>query len=357
MADLRQLRSVEGIVHWHVNEFIVRSLGRGVEVSEDSGNTFSRWCNLSIGLRAKVCSISKVGRRFFRGNIKHFERLSRERWVAFDKTSIWGIEDGCKVPTRLGGVHGGRPLRVVVNERRILYGEYFSNRERKPVRLWESRDRGLSWRVAHEFRSIRHIHGVFEDPLDQSIWVTTGDLDSEAAIWRFDPTISEGKRVLHGSQDFRVIDLLFRSSDILFGSDAPTQKNAIFRLSRDDWSVTRLQDISGPAFHAKTYGSFHVFTTVREPSRVNVDSEVEIWVSSDGRRWECPVTVKKDFWPMKWFQYGQILLPSGDGSSEGFWFTPFATKFDQQSFFFPYDLLSRSVIPLMKGPGSQGEPT
>jgi hypothetical protein len=35
---------------------------------------------------------------------------------------------------------------------------------------------------------------------------------------------------------------------------------------------------------------------------------------------------KKDIWPMKYFQYGQVFFPSGPGDGKHLWCTPFATK-------------------------------
>ncbi|WP_231617735.1 hypothetical protein [Novipirellula aureliae] len=46
---------------------------------------------------------------------------------------------------------------------------------------------------------------------------------------------------------------------------------------------------------------------------------------------------------MKYFQYGQIILAAGSGSEEGFWITPYATEYDQCSFFIPFELVSKSL--------------
>ena len=38
---------------------------------------------------------------------------------------------------------------------------------------------------------------------------------------------------------------------------------------------------------------------------------------------------------MKYFQYGQVMFPSGPGDNKNLWCTPFATQYDQITLKYP----------------------
>ena len=337
--SIKELQRIEGIVLWHEDDLVVRSVGRNIEVSHDNGRSFSDWCSLPCSTSTRIASWLKLGNRLLRANPKHLVRTADSHSILFDKNMIWSAELGSDNVAALSKVHGSRPLRLATFDNKLAYGEYFSNPDRQPVHIWQSADAGRSWQSVITFDEIRHVHGVFVDPIDASIWVTTGDLDSEAAIWRFERDFSGGKRIVYGSQMARAIDLIFTGDHVFFGSDAPDRPNAIFRLVKSSGETELLQNIEGPAFHARDFFGHLIFTTACEPSKINTYPFAQLWVSSDGDSWSSPLEFKKDWWSMKYFQYGQILLPSGAGSELGFWISPFATKYDQQSFFVPFALL------------------
>jgi hypothetical protein len=59
---------------------------------------------------------------------------------------------------------------------------------------------------------------------------------------------------------------------------------------------------------------------------VNTPRQAVIWGSPDGEKWKRIAAFRKDLWPMKLFQYGQVLLPAGENNTEYLFFTPFATE-------------------------------
>ena len=73
---------------------------------------------------------------------------------------------------------------VQLRSGRILFGEYFRNDSRVPVRVYASDDDAQSWRVLHKFPAgrIRHIHALIEDPYRVGVWLCTGDLDDESFL-------------------------------------------------------------------------------------------------------------------------------------------------------------------------------
>ena len=343
MIEIAHCRKIRGIVHWHQDNILVRSQGRQIEVSEDSGEHFTAWCRLPERRRSCLLSLHRLGRRLGRRNVKHLEKLGEQNWICIDRDAVWKLGSESKTPLHQSVLHGSRPLRIVARTGRVLYGEYRGNPDRDPINLWESSDEGLSWKSVYQFKSIRHVHGVFEDPEDRSIWVTSGDLDDESAIWRLDPDLGHATRICGGSQQFRVIDLVFHGDYIYFGTDAPDHGNAIYRMSRTGEEIERLQSIAGPVFHGRAFQGGMVFTTACEPSQMNKYAKTQVWFSQSGRDWTNLVEFKKDRWSMKFLQYGQVMMASGEGNSLGFWITPFATELDQQSVFIPFDSASVCV--------------
>ena len=73
-------------------------------------------------------------------------------------------------------------------------------------------------------------------------------------------------------------------------------------------------------------GDYLFFSTVVESSKVNECKDACIWGSKDGENWKCIARFRKDIWPMKLFQYGQIFFPTGENNTDYLWFTPFATE-------------------------------
>jgi len=213
----------------------------------------------------------------------------------------------------------------------LYFGEYFGNPDRQAIHIYGSQDGGRHFETVYTFPpgTVRHVHGVFADPYSDLLWVTTGDTDEESAIWITDDRFGHLERVVGGTQRHRAVQLLFTERFVYFGSDTPLERNYLYRLERESGRVKCLQTVQGPVFYGCKVGDVLFFSTVVEPSSVNVERHACLWGSPDGNSWQCLAKFRKDFWPMKLFQYGQILFPSGENNTGRLWFTPFATECDQ----------------------------
>lgn len=180
--------------------------------------------------------------------------------------------------------------------------------------------------------NIRHIHGIYQDPYSDLVWISTGDNDDECALFRTDISFEKLDKALSGSQQIRTIKLLFTKDYVYFGSDAPEEVNYIYRLSKETNKVEKLVEVGSTVFHGCKVGNWLFFSTAIEPSKTNLTKEAEVWGSPNGTDWKCLLKFKKDMLPMKGFQYGQIFFPVGKGNEEDLWISPFATKFSNQSF-------------------------
>jgi len=68
------------------------------------------------------------------------------------------------------------------------------------------------------------------------------------------------------------------------------------------------------------------FSTVVEPSAVNSQSTIELWASLCGEVWKRVKIFDKDKLSLKYFQYGQIILPNQQLNDQFFCFSEFSTK-------------------------------
>jgi hypothetical protein len=222
---------------------------------------------------------------------------------------------------------GSRPLGVCVSPSGIYYGEYRTNRERRPIRILHSLD-GVGWDVVRTLDGVRHIHGIFHDPFTDALWMTTGDEDHESAIWCSPDGFRTLERVVHGCQQARAVPLLFREKHLFFGSDTPDEVNYLYRLDRASGSVTQLIAVEGSVFHAATAGRHLLLSTAVEKSEINQSKEAVLYGSIDGEAWRILARHRKDIWHKAYFQYGQLLLPTGSNGTGQYWYSTLSVKPD-----------------------------
>ena len=70
------------------------------------------------------------------------------------------------------------------------------------------------------------------------------------------------------------------------------------------------------------------FSTMIEPSIVNTGRQVHLTGSRDGTNWQVLARWKKDGWPMRYFQYGNVMLPNGENATRYLAATTIAVKPD-----------------------------
>ncbi len=321
----------DGIVHY-VGPRSYASRRGVIHRSDDGGGTWAPFARLPLTLAQRARSLGRLQRRLWRAAVHHVAPLSDGALVVFAHRTVFRLDAAGRC-VGVAPLHGSRPLCVCVDRDVVYYGEYRANPERSPVRVWASRDGGATWRAVHEFRGARHVHGVFADPHDGALWVTTGDRDHESGIWRTDDRFGAVERVAGGSQRTRAVQLVFGPDHVYFGSDAPSRANHLYRLRRTDRAIERLQRVEGPVYYGCAVRGRLFFSTACEPPTLRETRDVAVWSSADGERWERWAVFRKDRWPARVFQPGHVLLPAGPGDpgADSVWLTPVAVGGDQRS--------------------------
>jgi hypothetical protein len=233
---------------------------------------------------------------------------------------------------------GTRPLHItVVPSGSIYWGEYFDNRERAEVHIYVSTDRGRTWEIAYTFPagSIRHIHNIVYDRWSDCLWILTGDEGAECQVLRASCDLRSVEVVLTGSQQTRAVAAIPTKNGLYLSTDTPFEQNHVYRLNyRIDrtGNVERVGDLaSSSIFGCRVgcqIGEALFFSTMIEPSTVNISREVQIAGSKDGMNWQVLARWKKDNLPMRYFQYGNAFLPDGENSTRYLAATTIAVETD-----------------------------
>lgn len=319
----QQVATIEGRVAWQDHATLCRSIGNRLYESNDNGTNWAETFRLPIGFVCRLASRSKLLNRLMRGGLHHFVKAPEGTLLVWGRRSYF--YDGRQVHD-LGHVEGSRPLKLTCAHGSFYYGEYRSNPERDPVHVWRwsPTEGSRTWSPAWQFDDVRHVHGVYHDPLTDALWVTTGDEDHESAIWRTNDQFESLEKVVGGAQAYRAVDLLFTEDYVYFGTDAPGQSNSICRIDRRGTSIKKLQSVSGPVMFGTKVGEALFFSTSVEPVPGKTSKVVEVWGAEDEENWARIATFRKDPWPMRAFQYGQAHFPSGPGDGKRLYVTPFA---------------------------------
>lgn len=321
---MSNIRRIYGRVLYVDKEKIYCARGYKIFLSLDNGNTWQEWAKLPIAFWEKVIMSLPLLSRLLRKAIHHLI-VNDQFSLIIVKNKSFILENNTII--QIESLYGSRPMIFCQSKNgTIFYGEYQPNFEKKPVHIWKLNLKNKKWDRVWQFNDVRHVHGVFQDPYSEDIWVTTGDEDSESGIWCTHDNFTSLQKIVGGSQQVRAVQLLFSHHHIYFGSDAPDEKNHIYRMDRLGNNIESLCSVGSSIFYGCKVGKSLFFSTAVEPSKINPTKYVEIWRSDNGTHWDKVMEFKKDIWSMKYFQYGQVLFPSGPIDNSHLYFTPFSTK-------------------------------
>jgi hypothetical protein len=227
---------------------------------------------------------------------------------------------------------GTRPLHIAaVPNSAVYWGEYFDNAARDEVHIYGSTDGGATWNVAYTFPkgAIRHVHNIVHDPWGDCLWIFTGDYADECRILRSACDFSRVEIVLQGNQQARAVAAVPTEDGLFFSSDTPLESNFIYRLDRRG-TLTQLSVISSSSICGCRVGSQLFFSTMVEPSEVNLDQMVRVYAANVSRpgAWQPLLAWPKDRWSMRFFQYGNAFFPDGDNETSYLALTTAAVESD-----------------------------
>jgi hypothetical protein len=242
-------------------------------------------------------------------------------FVSFDRSI--GLVDG----GRFEPIRTLRPARILrgacalADDGNVYFGEYLANRERGPIRIYRYTSGRAEPEVVHDFSShgVRHVHGIYRDPHDGSLWCATGDVGGECRILRSEDGFASIETVGEGDESWRSVSLAFTESHVYYAMDAQFEQNRILRLDRRTYERQVLGDVDGPVYFCRAVGRDVFFTVTAElcPSQVGRAASL-VRISDDGEP-ETLCSFEKDRFRVGLFMMGTLNFPSGPWAPDRFY--------------------------------------
>lgn len=208
--------------------------------------------------------------------------------------------------------------QAVTKNGHMYIGAYCSNKSRQePVCIYRSTDKGDTWDIVHQFPSntVKHIHSIRWDPFELSIWIFTGDLDTESHVYKADELLSQLEHVGGGSQTWRACSCFFTEDSVYWGMDSPLSKCFIIRYDRNERTVSKVAPVFGPCWYTCEVEGLYFLSTSSEPhlykNTDNSQNNGYLYMSKDLLDWTIVAEFQKDNAP--WiFQFGSMSFSEGD---------------------------------------------
>lgn len=217
------------------------------------------------------------------------------------------------------------PLRggaaVHAHSQCVYFGEYLNGHQRdiRVARVDVARQSvEVCWTFSRS--DIKHVHAIHYDRFRNRLWICTGDLDHESAIWYTDDEFQTLHRFAGGDQTWRAIAMLFDETGMEWGMDAgkDAPADAINRLFRYDFASGRRREqavVGNPVYAACHTESAEIalLQTTFEPGRRQATPEATaIWVRNATGGWQQLYELRYRSRHNRWCgRYGALLLPRG----------------------------------------------
>lgn len=262
------------------------------------------------------------------------------RVLRADKCNVYPTRNG-----RLLGIRGGQVYRIdgevftplfrlqgdcvmsrsiaETAEGELYLGDYFMNPDRRPARIHRVSPGLDRHEVACELTSprVRHVHAVHVDPcVPGRLWVTTGDFENECYLGVSDDGFRSLRFLGDGSQRWRVVGLLFFEDRLAWGTDTHIAQNHVVTMDRASETITLHGERDASSWYAaQTTDGLCLATTTVEPGPGIHTDRARLLGSEDGIEFEVLAEYPKDRWPLRFFGFGSLALPSGRFSSQSFY--------------------------------------
>ncbi|MEL6821242.1 MAG: hypothetical protein AAFP70_05755 [Calditrichota bacterium] len=204
----------------------------------------------------------------------------------------------------------------------IYFGEYGTNKERKTVPVYCSKDGGKSWSEIYTFSpgSIKHVHGCYYDKYTDKIWVCTGDFKDENWLLIADKDFQDIKKIGDGQQRYRTCNLIFTADSVHWLMDSQLETSYHITLDRKTEKITVGQKLMGPIWYIKELDNgIYLAASSQEKGEGVLDDNAHIYVSRDLKTWHSIHQFKHDGYPKGYFKFGVVGFADGKQSASNFY--------------------------------------
>jgi hypothetical protein len=337
------------VLAWKDSESFYISNVHSIALFSLKTNSYTITCYFPKTALSRISSINNAIRRLLRADIRFAFRIDSGYLIFVRVGKFYKLDERDNSVTELFDLpSGSRPLNFtkisIENfDEGVYFGEYFSNAEKGPVRIYKFECSGLTEVYQFPSGELNHIHNLIEDPYRKCIWILAGDFGMSAAIYRADNNFKNVERVKFGSQLYRSCVAFPCSEGLLYATDSQFETNFICVLREKNGVHTheKIGMLNGPSIFGTQWKDKYVFSTSveaindgniiqrylrrkRGPGIKENFSEIKLGTIAEGFK-SC-YTNEKDILPFILFQFGNIFFPTGVNESEKLVFTNIALK-------------------------------
>lgn len=336
----KPLRKVRGVRPLCFNNSSLYCANRNkILVTDDLGETFrdvgsfqsqTGWLSLA--------GHSRLFRRVFRMTVYRLRALTNGNLVFLFKGGVFLLRAGqARGEFVFPVTEGSRPVSLAYKPGGlVVWGEYHGNLDRRAVRIFGSRDFGVTWQPVHTFApgEIRHVHGITFDPHDDCFWICTGDHHGEERLVKASADFSTVKPILCGGQMNRFYSVVATKDSLFMATDSPNADNYIRKMNKATETVVNVARIDNSSFYSCQVGDWYFCSTnterperpfPRTSSRPNDCSATHVWmVNTQTDEVRRILSFPADIWfklsglpgaHPGLFQYTRMFLAEGENPS------------------------------------------
>lgn len=293
-------------------------------------------CNLPInGLVGRLGNRLRILDRIFRVAPSHAMVIDGDLFIS-RRSDIWrcNLATGqltldFVIPDGRRALEFGR-IEHPNGDTQLVFGEYFSNPTRQPVRIWGRSSRNSQWTVKGEFGTgeIEHVHAV--TAIGERVFVLCGDFEHAAGIWLSDRHFSSITPLMRGKQAYRAAWIAELEGRFFYATDTQLESNHVYELSVEggNGNAQELATIDGSSIysghgHGIRYfsttvecgmptGNFlrDIFETRRGPGILSSQAKI-MRIDARGICEEI-FSAEKDALPFRLAQFGTFTFPTGE---------------------------------------------
>ena len=268
-------------------------------------------------------------------------RIGEYRFVVNVLGKVWLLDCKERSVKELLKLRPGYSLLNFCEKGGFLYwGDYGANPNYDEINIYRL-DKKLNLSKAYQFpgSSIRHIHNIIND--GDGFIVLAGDNENLAGIYRANSDWTEVKPWKTGNQKYRAVVGFPHQGGFLYATDSVETENHL-RLIEADGTERVLTSINGSCIYGGETKDFFFFSTTVEPHEgggvkkmlsnqlgggIKSKNVHLLAVKKDDLSIRIIKQYKKDWWPMKLFQYGRAPFAGGqESATDGVWCYPIACK-------------------------------
>lgn len=296
--------------------------------TSDYGVTFRDEGVLDVKLRYRnLIGLSPLVQRVTRSSVYRMRVLPNGNRVYLFRKGVYTQPAGTEKAFRTFPVErGSRPVSLDVDARGLtVFGEYWDNPGREAIRIFGSRDGGLTWEVVYTFPAgaVRHVHGISYDKWRDRFIICTGDYGDENRLIEATTDFREVRIICQGGQGHRFYYTMVCEDCLVTATDTPLEENQICIIDKRTGTLDRVATIENTCFYICAVNDNIFVSTNAEPSEVNDTGAAHIWrgnLSSRGE-WDRCLSLPVDFYdrltrlpgvPTALFQYPGVFFPEGD---------------------------------------------